>query len=99
MKRLLLVCLVCFVGACAGSNQTRATNSLAIACDAYSTVLDQLTPLRAAGKLSASLVSKVNAVNEKVKPVCGTDSVVDPASAVTMVENAITLLKSVKESI
>jgi uncharacterized lipoprotein YajG len=99
MKRILILAAVLFVAACAGDTGTRATASLAIACDTYATVLDQLTPHRRAGKLSAATVARVNAANDLVTPACADGSAIDPAYAVETVNSAIGLLRAVKEAL
>jgi hypothetical protein len=99
MKRYLVILAVLALAACAGDTATRATNALGIACDAHATLLEQVTPLRAAGKISASNVSRVDASIAVVRPVCSKDAVVDPATAINIVNSGIELLKSVKESI
>lgn len=96
MKRLLLILPVLGLAACAGTPQVRATNALSIACDAYATALDQLTPLRRDGKLSATVVGRVDAATKLVKPVCSSGSIVDPATAVTIVQSGIALLNAAK---
>ena len=76
------------LSACAGDAQTRATASLAIACDSIATALDQAAPLRAAGKLSAVQVASITRVRDAAAPFCASDSVVDPAVAVAIVETS-----------
>lgn len=99
MRKLLIVGLMAVaLSACAGTASTRATNGLAIACDTYSAALDQLTPLKAAGKLSASNIAKVDTANSYVKPLCGSGSIVDPASAVSIVQNAIQLVTTIRSN-
>jgi hypothetical protein len=98
MKPLLFIVALA-LGACSGNLQTRSTVSLAIACDTYATALDQLTPHRAAGKLSASLVSRVDAANRVVSPACAKGSIINPAEAIDTVERGIALLKAVREAL
>ena len=98
MKYLVIAALL-VLGACAGTPEVRGTNALAIACDTHATLLDQLTPLRKAGKISASNVTRVDASIAVVKPVCAKDAVVDPATAIGLVNSGIELLKQVKSSI
>lgn len=99
MKRFLVILAVLALSACAGSPETRGTNALAIACDTHATLLDQIVPLRKAGKISASNVARVDASITVVRPVCSKDAVVDPATAIGIVNSGIELLKSVKDSI
>lgn len=98
MKALALIAALA-LGACAGNLQTRGTVSLAIACDTYATVLDQITPHRAAGKLSAATVKRVSDANARVAPACDKGSIIEPAEAIATVERAIALLKAVKEAL
>ena len=97
MKYLAIVALLA-LGACAGTAEVRATNSLAIACDSFATALDQLTPLRKDGKISADNVKRVDSAIAVVSPVCKSDSVVDPATAVGVVRQGIDLINQVKGS-
>lgn len=98
MKALIIVAALA-LSACAGNLQTRSTAALAIACDTYASVLDQLTPHRAAGKLSPETVKRVSAANVSVAPACAKGSVIDPAEAIAIVERAIALLKTVREGL
>ena len=82
------------LAACAGTAETRAVGALAIACDAYATALDQLTPRKAG--LSAALVVRVDRANALVAPACGADSAVDPAAAVAVVRAGLDLLNAVR---
>lgn len=90
------VILLFALGACAGTPETRTTTTLAIACDTYATALNQLTPLRAAGKLSAEQVARVDATNAAVDLTCASGSDLDPAAAVGRVRNGIAILESLK---
>lgn len=81
--------------ACAGDTQTRATSSLAIACDSVASVLDQLAPRRAAGALSTDAVTKINNTKAVTDKVCLPNSPFDPATAMSIVQNAITILKGI----
>lgn len=98
MKHLVIVALL-VLSACAGTAEVRATNSLAIACDSFATALDQITPLRREGKVSADNVKRVDAAIAVVSPVCKSDSVVDPATAIGVVRQGIDLINQVKGSI
>lgn len=99
MKYALMFCGVLALSACAGTAETRATDSLAIACDTYATTLDTLAPLKGAGKLSANNIAIVDKANSYVKPVCGSGSVVDPAQAISLVNQAITLVNTIRGAI
>lgn len=98
MKYLLIAGMLA-LGACAGTVETRGTNALAIACDTYATVLDQLTPLRRENKIPDDMERRVNAANSAVDTVCLPGSPVDPADAIGTVREGIDLLKSVKEAL
>lgn len=98
MKALAIVAALA-LSACAGNLQTRSTVSLAIACDTYASVLDQLTPMRREGKLSPEVVKRVSDANARVAPACDKGSVLDPAYAIDIVERAIALLKTVREGL
>lgn len=84
-----------FLGACAGTAEVRSVASLAIACDSYATVLDQLAPLRAQGKLSEADVSKVDAANALAAPACAPESTLDPAEAVALVKGVNAQLQAI----
>ena len=92
-KFMLIACIGGGVlGGCAGDAATRAAATLAITCDTYAAVLEQLTPLRASGELSDANIARVDAANEQVTPICGTGSVLDPADAIGTVQAAISLI-------
>jgi hypothetical protein len=78
--------LILLIGACQGTDEVRAVASLAIACDTYASVLDQLTPLRAQGKLSEGDISRVDTANAVAARACSPDSSLDPSHAVTVVK-------------
>lgn len=89
-KAIILAFLVALVG-CAGDAQTRATASLAVSCEAYATALERVTikkPL-----LAKETVARVDAMNSIAKPICGSDSVVDPAAAVAVVQDIVKKLQ------
>lgn len=92
MKKFAAILLVLALGACAGDAQTKATASLAIACDSYATALNQLTPRKAS--MSAANVARVDAANKVVAPICLPNSPFDPAVAVSMVQNGIAIIQS-----
>lgn len=96
MKRVL-ICLAwaLLLSACAGDVQTRATSSLGIACDSVASVLDQLAPRRAAGQLSTDAVIKISNTKAVTDKVCLPNSPFDPATAASIVQNAITILKGI----
>ena len=97
MKTLTALLVSVVLVGCAGSYQTRSTAALAIACSTYATMLDTLTPMRRAGKLSDSIVRRVDSANQALKPICAKGSTIDPAEGVATVESAIILIKSIKE--
>jgi hypothetical protein len=99
MTRYLIIGLLLAVGACAGTAETRATNALAIACDSFATGLDQITPIRKAGKVSPDNVNRVDAAIRLVTPVCSSNAVVDPDTAIGVVREGIDLLKNVKSAL
>lgn len=93
---LLLACFsVGILSGCAGGADTRGTIALAITCDTYAAVLENLTPMRAAGKLSQANIDRVDSANRLVTPACSTDSVLQPAEAIGTVTAAINLIKAV----
>ena len=98
MKQTFLA-IALFLSACAGDAQTRATSALAISCNSYATLLDQITPLRAQGKISAVNVARVDASNNLTKIACAKGSTLDPAAAVETVERGIVLLTAIKDAI
>lgn len=82
------------LSACAGTNATRATNALGIACNAYAAALDKLADRKAG--LTVAMVERVNTANRVVDPVCSPNSPFDPAAGVAIVENAITIIQGIK---
>lgn len=98
MKRFLVILAVLALGACAGTPDVRATNALAVACDTYATLSDQVNPLIAQRKLSTDSVKRISAADNVVKPVCGSDSIVDPATAINVVLQGVDLLRAVKST-
>ena len=97
MKTLIFALSALLLTGCAGTNATRSDVALAIACDTYATALDQITPRKAS--LSAAVVSRINAANAAVRPACGKDAVMDPSTAVRIVDQGIALLNTVKGSL
>jgi len=95
MKYVMIFLVLLTVG-CAGTPQTRATNSLGVVCSSYATALDELVKMRDAGKLDTAQRNRITSVNNSVKPVCGKDSAFDPALGVGLVESAIAALKGIK---
>lgn len=83
---------VLVINGCAGSTQTKATNAVAIACDAYSEVLKKAAANKS--KLSSGQIQTIDKVNKATDAVCMPDSPIDPAASVAVVESAI---KTVKE--
>lgn len=96
-KSMLIACVSGSLYACAGDAATRATATLAITCDTYAAMLEQLTPLRAAGELSDANIARVNAANKQVTPICGTGSALDPADAIDTVKAAIDLIAAARK--
>jgi hypothetical protein len=94
MVRKSVLILAFLVAGCAGDAQTRATNALAISCDAYATALEQLTPRKPT--LTIALVARIDAANAMVRPVCAKDAKVDPAAVVGTVQAALSLLSVIK---
>lgn len=83
------------LAACAGSTETRAVNTVAIACGTYAQALTQATGLKAAGKLSAGQIATIDRLNRATDAICLPDSPIDPAAAVGVVESAITTIKEI----
>lgn len=98
MKYVAVLCLGLLAG-CAGDATTRATSSLAIACDSFATVLDTLTPLRREGKISAANVTRVNAAINAVTPVCKAGADVDPEDVIGVVDRGVQILKLIKDTV
>jgi len=99
VKYLAIVALLA-LGACSGTAEVRATNALAISCDAFATALDQVTPLRKQGKISADNVKRVDAAIAVVTPVCSkSGAVVDPATAIGVVRQGIDLVNQVRSTL
>ncbi|MDW3204553.1 MAG: hypothetical protein R8L07_03340 [Alphaproteobacteria bacterium] len=81
---------------CAGDAGTRAVTSLAIACDSYATVLQQLTFLRSEGALDAAAIAAVDRANAIADPLCLPGSPVDPGSAADQVRGVVETLKGLR---
>ena len=96
MKHLAIIVLL-FVSACAGDPGTRATSGLAIACDTYATLLEQLTIYK--GQLSASVVARIDSANKLTDPACSVGSAMNPGAAINLVYSGIELLKAAKGSL
>jgi len=97
MKRYLVILAILGLAACAGDAATRATNSLAISCDTYATLLDQINPLIAKGTVPLPAAERVAATNKLVAKACSKEErVAEPAEVIGVVNSGIDLLKSVK---
>lgn len=84
---------VWMLAGCAGDAGTRAVTSLAIACDSYATVLQQLTVLRVEGALSGDAIAAVDRANAVADPLCLPGSPVDPGPAADRVREIVITLK------
>jgi hypothetical protein len=91
--RSLALALLLVLGACAGTAETRATNALAVACDSYATVLEQLVPFKA--DLTLTQIGRVDAANTIAAVPCSSGSTIDPAEGVGAVKAAINLINAV----
>src|SRR5262249_5679415 len=80
------------VASCQGTPDVRAVNALAITCDAYATGLEQVTTYKA--NLSAETVKRIDSANAKVKEVCNTQVAGNVADSITLVQQAMTLIKT-----
>lgn len=96
MKRYILILAVLAVAACAGDPATRATNALGVACDGFAVALDQLTPMKAAGKISTANIARVDSAKKAVDQACLPGAVIDPATAVDVVNQGIALLNQIR---
>lgn len=87
MRRLILAAALCLLAACGTtSTQAKLATGLADACNAFANDLDQLTPLKAAGKLNAQQIAGVNTAVSLASPVCAPGSVpTDFTSATNLV--------------
>jgi hypothetical protein len=90
MRYFAIIAFIFLIG-CEGSAETRATNTLAIACDTYGEVLGQLVGIK--GSLTASQIETVDSTNQRVDVACSSDSAVDPAAAIGIVRSGVTILK------
>ena len=98
MKRIVFLVALVSLAACAGDTATRATNALGIACQTHAEALRQLTPKKA--ELSKSAVDIVDKSVALVRPVCSKEgSVIDPSTAVAIVESGIKLIENVKDKL
>lgn len=92
MRRCIPIVLVLALVACQGDAKTRATASLAVACETYATALEQAALRKPT--MSVTQVATVDRVRAVVNPICLPGSQVDPAAAVGFVQSSVTLLKS-----
>lgn len=92
MKVLIPVLLVLAITACQGDAKTRATASLAVACETYASALSQAADRKP--KMTVEQVATVDRVRAVVNPICLPGSQVDPAAAVGFVQSSVSLLKS-----
>lgn len=94
MKRLLIVSVLSVVlVACAGTPQTKATNTVAIACSAYAKALDKAADNKA--KLSGIQIATIDKTNKVTDVICLPDSPIDPAAAVSVVQSAIQTVEGI----
>ena len=96
MRPLYALFAVALLAACAGTADTRAVNALAIACDTYSTALEQATIYKA--DMTANQIHRIDTANDLVGRACASDSTIDPRDGVAVVEQGIALVKTVKEA-
>jgi PBP1b-binding outer membrane lipoprotein LpoB len=93
LKRYIPIAIAALaLAACAGSPQTKATNAVAVACDAYQEVLSKAADNKA--RLSSGQIQTIDRVNKVTDAVCLPGSPIDPAASVAVVESAI---KTVRE--
>jgi hypothetical protein len=88
MKYLALFLVLLVVG-CAGSPETRSKTALATACKSHATLLNHLETQN----LSPERVKRVQDSIVLLRPVCGKDSTFDPSLGVTVVRQAMEMLK------
>lgn len=93
MKRLLIIAMPLALVACAGTPQTRATNTVAIACASYAKALDKAADNKS--KLSAGQIETINKTNKATDVICMPDSPIDPAAAVAVVQSAIKTVEGI----
>jgi len=92
MKKIIAcICWALLLSACAGDAQTKATSSLAIACETMASTLDQLTPRKAG--MAQGTIGIVNRAKSATDPLCLPNSPFDPATATATVQNAINIIK------
>lgn len=87
-RKLILAAALCLPLAACGNTSTQAKLAvgLADACNSFANDIDQLTPLKAAGKLNAQTVGAVNTAINLTSPLCAPGSVPnDFGSATTFV--------------
>lgn len=96
--KYLVVIVGLFLAACAGDTATRATNALGIACKTHAEALKQLAPRKAG--MSQDAVDIVDKSVSLVRPVCSKKgAVIDPKTAIKIVNSGIALLKDVKSKL
>lgn len=79
--------------ACAGTPQTRATNTVAIACASYAKALDKAADNKS--KLTVRQIETINKTNKVTDAICMPDSPIDPAAAVSVVQSAIKTIEGI----
>ncbi len=92
-----LVLLLCLAGL-AACNSPQRELALAEACDSYASALDQITPMKAEGKLSAGTVQAVEVTNSLTHPLCSTGAAPDDLeAAISAVSAASVQLKAIAQ--
>ena len=98
IRNLVLALLPLALVACAttpGSGPSPQT-VFAGTCTAYTGALTALTPLKAAGKLSAGQIATINTVNATVTPLCEGPLPSNPTQEMTSLNNALAALAAIK---
>lgn len=96
MRMRLIACLLALGLAGCPSVRQPATMTVADACNSYANALDQLTPLKKAGKLSASQLHSVDVANALADPVCRSPvPPTDVASAASLVVQETQVILSI----
>lgn len=85
MRRLLLAAALCLPLAACGTTSTQAklTVGLADACNSFANDIDQLTPLKAAGKLNAKTLGAVDMAITLTTPLCAPGTVPNDFASAT----------------
>ena len=98
LRNLSLLLTLAFLAGCAATPGSGPSPQSVFAgtCTAYTGALTAITPLKAAGKLTAGQIATVNTINATVTPLCEGPLPSNPAQEMTSLNNALAALAAIK---